>query len=219
VAAATRGSDVWSLDANAACRTTYAVQGAARLIRVAGAARDTIALDPAARGSSGSIAIAGDTAWVATSGEADFSRYPNTQFTTPGRVTKVNLATGAVIESHGLPVGTYGAGMKRGADGRFYLTAYLRTDFSKQAVYVIDPGSLDFVGSSSGENGSFDLRKAADNAPASCAAATADAQGSIYCVEVDYGSAGASTLYVFGPDGAERRHFAVGQYAADIDIR
>ena len=215
---AKRGSDTWSLDANADCRSTYDVQGPARLIRLAGAARDTLALPATARGSAGAIVVVADTAWVATSGEADFSNFPNTEFTVPGRLTKVNLATRTVIASRGLPAGTYGAGMKRGADGRFYLTAYTSTDFSKQDVFAIDAGSLEFTGTRIASGQSLDLRKATDGRP-SCTAATADAAGTVYCVEVDYGSAGASTVYVFGADGVQRRQFLAGQYAADIDIR
>jgi hypothetical protein len=194
------------------------VQGPARLIRLAGAARDTLPLPATARGSAGAIVVVADTAWVATSGEADFSNYPNTAFTVAGRLTKVNLATRTVIASRGLPAGTYGAGMKRGADGRFYLTAYTSTDFSTQDVFAIDAGSLEFAGTRIPGGQSLHLRKAQDARPV-CAAATADAAGVVYCVEVDYGAAGASTVFVFGPAGAERRHFAAGQYAADIDIR
>ena len=167
----------------------------------------------------GAIVVVGDTAWVATSGEADYSQDPVTQFTVPGMVTKVNLATRTVLGSRALPSGTYGAGLEMGGDGLLYVTAYTSTDFSTQDVFVVDPRTLAFTGMRRTGGESLDLRKAGGTARPACVSAAADAQGNVYCVEVNYGAAGASTVYVFGADGLERRHFAAGQYAADIALR
>jgi hypothetical protein len=210
---------IWSLDANASCRSTYAVQGPARLVRILGTARDTVVLPTLARGSSGSITVVGDTAFVATSGEADFSNFPNTQFTVPGMIVKVNLATRTILGSRALPAGTYGAGLELGGDGRLYVTAYTATDFSTRDVFAIDPRTLAFTGTRRAGGESLDLRKAGTATRPACTAAAVDAAGILYCVEVDFAAAGASTVYVFDRTGAELRRLNAGQYAADIALR
>lgn len=212
-------SDVWVVDANANCRSDYAVQGAARLVRLRGGSsvRDTIPLPSGQRGSSASLLLDESVAYVVTGGVADFSNWPNTTFTTPGMVSRVDLTTQTVTASRALPAGTYGAGLKRGANGRLYVTAYTATDFSTQAVFAMDPTSLAFVGPFAA--GAQSLALVREGAAQSCSGATADAQGNLYCMETDFAAAGATTIHVFGPTGTFQRSMAVGQYGADLAIR
>lgn len=217
---AAHGSDVWVVDSRARCRTDYVVEGPARLIRIraSSTARDTVALPAAQRGSSAAVVVVGDVAYVATGGEADFSNWPNTVFTTPGMITRVDLATRQVGASRALPTGTYGAGLKVGANGRLYVTAYTATSFATQAVYSLDPQTLAFVGPFAAGSQALALAKSG-GAAANCGAATADDDGNVYCLETDFGAAGATTVHVFGPGGAWLRSMQAGQYGADLVLR
>ena len=205
-------------DANADC-ANFSADGVARLIRFSsdGAAHDTIGLATGAVGTSATVVVSGRYAYVATDGDADFSTFPYT-FRSPGVVTKVDMTEKQVVGSVALPVPSYGATMHLGADGKLYVVAYTATDASRQDVFAIAPATMTFTGPRATDSDALDLRITGTTSP-SCTVATADALGRIYCVTVDYGSAGASTLYVFNADGSLLRQFAVGQYAVDLALR
>lgn len=205
------GGDLYAVDANASCAEgTYISQGPARLIRAAtsGAARDTIPL-PVSFGTGASVVVDGDFAYVALNGVADFSDYPVTTFVTPGSVTKVNLVTRQAVITVQFAPGTYGAGMRRGADGLLYVALFTSTDFSTRVIHRITPSTMDI-------ESALPLRSAT-GAPANCVAATADAQGRVHCVVTDDG--GASTLLVFDGSGTATRSVPAGTYAADLAVR
>lgn len=206
------GGSLYSADANAACAAgTFASQGPARLIRVSrtGAEGDTIDL-PGATGSSATVVVLGSFAYVAVSGEADFSGTPT--FVASGTVTKVDLVTGQVAGSVRLPEGTYGAAMRAGADGKLYLAAYTATDFQSRGIFVVTPSSLAMAGGAAG----IPLRRTG-GALANCGAATADAAGNVYCVEDD--ESGNSTLLVFDASGDQVRAVPAGTGAVDVALR
>ena len=205
------GGAIYAVDANASCAEgTYASQGPARLIRIPtnGAARDTIPL-PISTGSVASAIVDGNYAYVAVNGVADFSNFPAATFVTPGSVSKVNLATGETEITVSFAPGTYGAGMRRGADGRLYVAVYTQTDFSRQVIHRITPSTMQL-------EAELPLQNPADGA-ANCGAATADAAGNVHCVVTDAG--GASTLLVFDLTGAPTRGVPAGTYAADVARR
>lgn len=214
------GGDIYVVDANADC-TNFVADGVARLIRFTpdGVAHDTIGLAAGSVSTAAGAVVGGDFAYVATGGDADFSIGAGPAvFTRPGVVTKVNLVTKRVVGSVALPAGTYGAVLHLGADGRLYVTAYADPSFARQDVFAIDAGTLAFTGPRAAGQQRLDLR-ITDETGLSCSAATADALGRIYCVAVDYSSAGGTTLFVFGADGRVQRTLGVGQYGVDVALR
>lgn len=207
------GDDLWSVDANSRCSTDYAVLGPARLIRVASAqGRDTIDLGTQVRGSGTSATELGGYIFVASTGVANFA---TGQVTVPGAIAKVIPSTGEVVSVLQMPVGTWGAGMRVGLDGRLYVVAYENLTTFTLRVYAVDPGTMTFTGTRATGQQYLRLAKAAGG-DAACASASADADGTVYCVE--NGVLAAARVYVFTPDGDEIRNGAAGQGAVDLTL-
>ena len=210
------GGALWVVDANLNCGAGFVSQGDARLIRLSASgagARDTVTL--AGIRNATSLTIVGDAAYVTSAGVADFSAFPITVFTTPGSITRVDLTARRVVRTVSLPTGTYGAGLRAGADGNLYVTAYTRTDFSRQDVFAFD-AVLAPVGARAAGAQSLDLRLATGGAPV-CSAATADALGRVYCAANGAGSQ--AVVHVFERTGALLRSVPAGQGAVDLAVR
>ena len=210
--AASRGGDVWVLDANLNCATDYSYVGPARLIRVplAGGARDTILFSGAVVNGVRVFAD-GDFAYLLAAGCSSFLTGCSAASAT---VAKVNLATRAVEHILFLPIGVFGTQLSVGRDGRLYVTASPESPYAPR-VYVVDASTMTFVGPFAANGSERRLLKANGSAPA-CAAATGDAEGWIYCVE---NGSTAATLLVFREDGTFIRSADAGSTAADIVLR
>lgn len=207
------GSDIWSVDANANCRTDYAIVGPVRLIRMAAnGARDTLALPAHARGSALSVVLFENLLYVATSGEMDFA---TGAVTTAPAITRLNLASRQVLGAVLLPAGYWGASLDVGLDDRFYINSYDVPAGYRNRVFAMDPRSGEWVGTRVAGQSYLRLVKPGD-APADCAAVAADAASQVYCAE--NGAASATTVWVFDRTGAPLRSGAAGQGAVDIAL-
>ena len=203
---------LWSIDANEDCRGSYASLGPVRAIRLPldGAARDTVALGNSVRGAA-RVFVLGDRMLILASGDyAD----------TPGSVTGVDARTRTVVGTRMLPAGIYGTTMQLGADGNLYVTASGFDPEYSPRVYSIDPQTLEFRGDRAAGKSYLDLRSAL-GAEVRCDAATADADGVLFCVT---NASVTSSLIVFprpGPTiaGPPIRAAATGSIASDIVLR
>ena len=205
----------WVLDANSACRTDYAVQGDVRLIRIpsTGSARDTIVLS-GIRGSAAEVVVTGDVAFVSGGGDANFAAFPFT-LRSSGAVAKVDLRNHRVLATRTMPTGTYGAGLKRGADGFLYVSLYENlSSFTDRLVklraddlaIVTPAGSVPWV-----------ALTGTDGKPVTCGNGVADALGRVHCLVSGTGST--TSLVVFNPQGAEVRRVSAGQGGVDLALR
>lgn len=212
------GDALWVLDQNAACDRDFAALGDSRLIRVgpSGAARDTLPLPSVCNAVR--VIVDGDRAYVAAIGSADYSAFPTVRFVAPGSVTVVDLRTRRVVGTLSLPMGTNGAAMTLGADGRLYVTAYLSTAFD-QGTFAVDPATLAFVGPRAPGAQSLRLMSTMGER-VGCAAATADARGRLYCA-VNQGALLTTSIVVFDlATGSELRRFTTaGTGAVDVALR
>jgi hypothetical protein len=206
----------WVVDANANCRTNYAVQGDARLIRVpaTGTARDTLVL-PGARSSGVSATVMGDVAYVAAGGDANFSSFPYT-LVASGMLTKVDLRGRRVLQQRQMPAGTYGASTKVGLDGFLYVSLYENLVAFSSKVLKLRTDDLTFQGGASALAPWLPLRTPAGDAVA-CSAAQADALGRVHCIVNGAGSA--TSLLVFDPSFREIRRVPAGQGGVDLALR
>ena len=209
------GCAAWSVDANQRCAGQFEVEGSARLIRVpvSGPERDTVELGDGAVSATRAF-VAGDFAFVLSGGCPPFLAGCTD---TPGAVTKVNLAARTVVSTRALPAGIYALAMRLGEDGRLYVTGaqeLFGQGFAPR-VYAIDAGTMSFVRSLSATEPYVALFRT-PGVLANCYAATADAQGRIYCVE---NGQTVSTLLVFDDDGQAVRAVPAGTPAFDVHLR
>ncbi len=203
----------WVLDANANCKTNYAVQGDARLIRIpTSGARDTILL-PGARASSVSAIVSNDVAYVSAGGDALFASFPYT-LVTSGSITKVDLKTRRVLTQRGMPTGTYGASTKLGLDGFLYVSLYENLATFKNQVLKVRTDDLAFINSGTSP---FLSLKSATGTDVTCGSAQADALGRLHCIVNGAGSA--TSLLVFNTSGVEIRRVPSGQGGVDLALR
>ncbi len=203
------GAGAWSVDANQTCSSgDYVSQGPSRLVFVPllEAGRDTIVLDAAAVGAQRAFLV-GDDAFVYASGD---------YFQTSASVSRVDLSSREVTGTLSFPAGVYGAAMRLGANGLLYVTAADAsvTPYSPR-VYTVDPETMTFQGPFLQGTQHRTLIKS-DGTQATCAAATADRDGRIHCVE---NANVLATLLVFRADGSFVRSAPAGTLAADIALR
>ncbi len=197
--------EIWAVDENLACDSDFSTLGTGRLIRVPldGSAADTIDLGPLSVSAQRAVVRSG-VAFILSGG--DFA-------STPGAVSRVDLTTQQVTATLPLPAGVFGVDLSLGKDGRLYVTA-AGTPFVPH-VYIVDPATMAFVRPGPASDGHIVLVRE-DGSEASCFAATADAQGNIYCV--DNGDVTATVLR-FGPSGTFADSAAAGSLGFDIAIR
>ncbi|MEJ7808801.1 MAG: hypothetical protein WKG32_00140 [Gemmatimonadaceae bacterium] len=197
---------LWSADANLACESDYAPQGAGRLIRVplTGTARDTIPLGAAVQ-SPTRVIVVGGFAYVLASGGA----------ATPAAIAKVDLGTRSVVATLPFSQGAFGVNMSLGRDGVLYAIAANEFAPYTTRAYSVDPATLAFRGPFFGAT-SRRLLTLPGGGQAACAAASADAAGRVYCVENGETQA---TLRVFEANGAFVRSVAAGSLGFDISVR
>lgn len=109
----------------------------------------------------------------------------------------------AVVElSGGLPslvteldLGVFGLSLESAADGRLYVSVVPDlADFDTKVIVVVDPVTNEFV---YGPTDPLPLKRP-DGSNASCYAASASADGKIFCIEARPAERG--LLYVYGPD-------------------
>lgn len=204
----------WVVDANANCRTNYAVQGDVRLIRIpaTGTARDTLVLT-GVRGSGAAAIVNGDVAYVSGGGDASFAAFPYTLLAT-GAIAKVDLKNRRVQVTKPMPAGTYGAGVKLGLDGFLYVSLYENLSTFTNRILKVRADDLGFV--SNGATTWLDLRNAGGTA-VSCGSGQADQLGRLHCIANGTGSA--TSLIVFTPGFVETRRVAAGQGGVDMALR
>ena len=198
-------SALWSVDANQNCRDLYQSLGPVRLIRSTTLqARDTVTLADSVRGAARAFVV-GDEALVVAAGD-----YGGHQ----ARVVAVNLTTRQVRGMLRFPAGWYATSARLGADGALYVTAS-PTDTYAPRVFRVDPASLSFGGARAAGVDYLDLRR--DGALVRCDAATADANGDLWCAS---NGAVASRVLVFGAQAAIEREIPIPSgLAADIVVR
>jgi hypothetical protein len=201
-------SALWSVDANQNCRDAYQSLGPVRLIRatLGSATRDTVTLPDSVRGAARAF-IVGDEAFVVATGD-----YAGRQ----GRIVAVNLATRQVRGTLRLPAGMYATATRLGGDGALYVTAARAwPEAYEPRVFRVDPATLAFSGTRAAGAEYLDLRE--DGALVRCDAATADAEGLLWCAS---NGAVASRLLVFGAQAAITREVAIpGGLVADMVVR
>ena len=204
----------WIVDANANCRSDYTVLGDVRLIRVpnSGTARDTLLL-PNVRGSSAEAIVLGDVAYVSAGGAADFASFPY-RLIASGRIVKVDLRARRVLADRPMPAGTYGAGVKRGADGALYVSLYENLTTFANRVLRVRADDLSLV--TSGGALFFSLTTSA-GADVPCGSTTADALGRVHCLVSGAGSA--TSVVIFDLGGKELRRLPAGQGGVDLALR
>lgn len=204
----------WVVDANASCRTNYALLGNVRLIRIpnTGTTRDTIQL-PALRSSGASAIIINDVAYITAGGDANFSVSPFV-LNVSGAVARVDLRGRRVLSTQSMPTGTYGASMKRGLDGFLYVSIFQDLANFRSRVVKMRPEDLSFVGGT--VNPWLPLTDAT-GAAVSCGSGQADALGRVHCIQNGTGSV--TSLLVFTPTGTEVRRVRAGQGGVDMAIR
>ncbi|MCC6241374.1 MAG: hypothetical protein IT353_00965, partial [Gemmatimonadaceae bacterium] len=204
----------WIVDANANCRSDYAVLGDVRLIRVpnSGTTRDTLIL-PNVRGSSAEAIVLGDVAYISAGGAADFGSFPY-RLITSGRLVKVDLRARRVLAERAMPTSSYGAGVKLGADGVLYVSLYEDlTSFANRVVRA-RADDLSLVASVTSP---FLVLTTTAGADVPCGSTTADALGRVHCLVSGAGSA--TSVVVFDVSGREIRRVAAGQGGVDLALR
>ena len=210
------GGDLWVVDANATCASTYRPSGPMRLIRIpsGGGARQVIPLD-ALRGSGAGVVVQGDVAYISAGGDADFSSFPYTLIA-GGAVTRVDLRTGAVLGSRSMPAGSYGASARLGLDGNLHVGLFedLATFRSRTIAFRLP--ELTPVGERMPGADWLALRDA-NGEQVNCSSALADGLGRVHCIENRTGSA--TFLLVFSPTGDLVREVAAGQGGVDLRFR
>ena len=200
-------SALYIADANQNCRTDYSVVGPVRLIRAPldSVRRDTISLGDGVVGAP-RVHLIGDIAYVATSGD---------YFSTSASLVRVDLRTRMVTHRYRFPADTYASTFRIGADGVLYVTATTGFDPYAPRVYAFEASTL--APRASGRTGQIflDLRLPGGEL-ATCDAATADAEGDIYCLT----SGLVSRVRVFDRSTrALRRDVPAGSFGADIVVR
>lgn len=210
------GDATWVVDANADCRTNYAVRGDVRLIRVPnnGTLRDTLVLT-GARGSAANAIVQGDVAYIAAGGVANFATTPYSLVAT-GSITKVDLVARRAVASRAMPAGSYGAGVKLGQDGFLYVSLYESLTTFANRTLKVRTDDLSFVTAPGAAAPWLPLVTTA-GVDAGCGSATADALGRVHCIVNGAGSV--TSLVVFDVLGREIRRVAAGQGGVDLALR
>lgn len=210
------GDATWVVDANADCRTNYAVRGDVRLIRIAnsGTRRDTLVI-PGARGSAATAVVQGDAAYIAAGGVANFSTTPYS-LVSSGSITRVDLAGIRIIGTRPMPTGSYEAGMKLGQDGFLYVSLYENLATFANRTVKVRTDDLSFV-TAPGATAPWLPLVTTTGADAGCGSATADALGRVHCIVNGAGSV--TSLVVFDVLGREIRRVAAGQGGVDLALR
>ncbi len=210
------GGDLWVVDANASCSTTYRSLGAMRLIRIpsGGGARQEIVLD-ALRGSDAGVVIIGDVAYISAGGDADFSSFPYSLLA-GGAITRVDVRTRTVLGTRQMPAGSYGANAKLGLDGQLHVSLYEDlNNFEGRTISYRLP-ELTPTGTRMPSSDWLALRDAAGE-QVSCESSLADGTGRLHCIQLRTGSA--TFLMIFAPDGSLVREVAAGQGGVDLRFR
>jgi len=204
----------WVVDANANCKTNYAVQGDVRVIRIpnTGSARDTIVVT-GMRGSGASAMVSGEVAYISADGDASFASFPYTLLAT-GSLAKIDLRNRRVQIAKQMPAGSYGATTKLGLDGFLYVSLYENLSAFAGRVLKVRADDLSFV--SSGATPFLDLKTAA-GAAVTCGSGQADALGRLHCIQNGTGSV--TSLLVFSPTFSEIRRVLAGQGGVDLALR
>ena len=204
----------WVVDANANCRTNYALQGDVRLIRIpnTGITRDTLTI-PGMRGSGAGAIVSNDVAYVFAGGDANFASFPYTLISS-GSIARIDLKNRRVIAQKGLPAGTYGAGTKLGLDGYHYVTLYENLSTFKNRIVKVRADDLGFVGSAVA---SWLSLTGAGSVDVPCGSGQADALGRLHCIVNGTGSA--TSVVVFNTLGTEIRRVSAGQGGVDLWLR
>jgi hypothetical protein len=208
----------WVVDANAACRTNYAVQGDVRLIRIPnfGTVRDTIVI-PGMRGSGASAIVWSGAAYVSAGGDANFASFPYTLITS-GSIATIDLNARRVVQQRVMPAGTYGGGAKLGMDGNLYISLYQDLVNFKSRVLKVNPVDLSFFGGVSGAaTAPWLALTSTTGTEVTCGSAQADALGRVHCIVNGTGSA--TSLVVFDATGKEVRRVSAGQGGVDLALR
>lgn len=209
------GGDLWVVDANATCSTTYRPSGAMRLIRLrSGGTRDIIPLG-ALRGSDASVIVQGNNAYISAGGDADFSSFPY-RVVVGGAIASVDLVTGNVLGARTMPAGTYGASTKLGLDGKLHVSLYEDLENYRTRTISYSIPTLVPTGTRVQGRDWLALRNAAGE-QVSCGASMADGLGRLHCIENRTGSA--TFLMVFAPDGSLVREVPAGQGGVDLRFR
>ena len=210
---------MWVLDANLLCRTTYAVAGPSRLLRVTLAGStvstiDTIALGPNLKGATNMVR-AGESAYVGGQGDVNFGTVPPT-VVTPGGVTRVDLVTNAFGAFGPMPAGTFGTKVSVAGDGKLYAFVYANATTFQGRALRLAPTDLSFVGPFATGTSFLNLM-APDSTAANCVDVIGDVRGRIYCPVV--GAAAASRVYVYNAAFNFIRNLPAGQGAVAISSR
>ncbi|MBI2796477.1 MAG: hypothetical protein HYX65_07240 [Gemmatimonadetes bacterium] len=211
--------DVWVLDANQACRTTYAVQGPSRLLRVSLSGLsittiDTIALGATVKGAT-NMARAGEYAYIGGGGDINYGTVPPT-IVQGGSLARVALTSNTTELVGATPPGTFGTRVSVAADGSLYAFVYADPSTFQGRALRVNPGSLAFVGPFAGATSFLDL-KAPDSTAANCVDVIGDIRGRIYCPVV--GAGAASRVYVYNAGLGFIRNLPAGQGAVAITSR
>jgi hypothetical protein len=196
---------VWYLDSNQRCQSDYATLGPSRLIPPYGlGASDTMNLLSAVVGAQ-RVFVVGNYAYVLSSG--DFA-------TIPGALTKVDLTTRNSIVVP-LPANRYGVQLRIGENGYAYVTDTPAWPDVGSRVYAIDLETMNFGGVR--VEGQFHLKLTqTSGGEADCWAATADADGHVYCL---HNGNVLAVVIVFDSAGHEYHRRGAGSRGYDIALR
>jgi hypothetical protein len=196
---------VWYLDANQRCQSDYAILGPSRLIPPLNlGTSDTMTLLSAVVGAQRAFVV-GNFAYVLSAGDFGI---------TPGSLTKIDLTTRNSIVVP-LPPNRYGVSLRIGENGHAYVTDTPAWPDIGPRVYAIHLETMNFGGERVA--GQFHLKLAkTSGGEGQCYAATADADGRVYCLE--NGNVVAMVV-VFNPDGNEIYKRNAGSLAYDITLR
>ena len=211
--------DVWVLDANQNCRSTYASIGPSRLLRVAlsglAIARiDTISLGTTVKGATNMVR-AGEFAYIGGGGDINYGTFPAT-IVQGGTIARVSLALSALQAVGNMPAGSFGTKVSVAADGALYAFVYADPSTFQGRAVRVDPGSLSFIGPFAGATSYLNL-KAPDSTAANCVDVIGDIRGRLYCPVV--GAGATSRLYVYNAALNFIRNLPVGQGAVAITSR
>jgi hypothetical protein len=129
-------------------------------------------------------------------------------------VAKVDLRNRRILSQRAMPTGSYGAGVKLGADGFVYASLYKDLTSFESGIVKLRAEDLSFA---SGASSPWLSLTAADGTAATCGSATADQLGRVHCFVNGVGSA--TSLLVFDAAGREVRRVSAGQGGVDIALR
>lgn len=201
-----------AVDGNQNCRDFYQILGPARLIRMplGTAARDTLVLPVDAVGSPRAWMLAGGVLIVVTAGDYGDAA---------GRVTRVAVDDdgGMLVKaSLSLPDGWYATASRLGHDGLVYVTAAAAFPAPYEPrVFAVDPVTMSFAGDRAAGAQFLDLRDGL-GVLVRCDAATADDDGTVYCVS---NGTLTGTLRVFARSGTMDWFVVLPGLGADVIVR